>query len=1106
MRERLLELFALAALVWGGFPLFGQHPNLVPNAGFDDSSEFGYTDYDFVTCQGCLGGNAGSGKLAIGDNSTFYHTGYFPCTGHGGAGNFLVVNGDGGDGAWNHPNGTPSDKKVLRYTIPVQPNIYYDFSFWATHLCDGNIVIGTARVDFKVKFNNVTMGSNWAPQYVGNTAFWDQFPTCRWLSGSQTQVEVCIYDDCPWTSDYGDDFGMDDVSFRMAPEYEVAAESFQVSCCNGQPFSIHVLEHCTFNEPVNQPTVPVSVEIAEEAQNGTTTLDGNDIIFTPDAGFVGTDHIRFRVTKYGLSAEAVVTIQVNGKPSDIEISGIPVDHLCVSDFSGFSPSAYCNENGSALIGSGWEYALNPDGSWSALGLDPFNLAPNDYWIRFWAENDCGRSYGDSLLLRVCDAPVLNTLSVSNPPIICEGAWLPADYLAQVEVVSWNNDIGMAGWDVKHGEDDWLPLAETTLLDGDLLRYRAVNGCNEVVTQEVTIHVTQGPAFSGEAYPNPFDPYYCLGATLNMPGDHPQYETHGMATIGFWAYLDGIDYQRIEGTPTLTEEWNDRRVTYVLDSDCGGLIPYSESFVLTVVGLPMVTVSVDVETVCVDTPIDVAVSVDWHHGTPDVNQCSWQYALPAEPTVFYDFDPNEGIPDEGIYLISYHAVAEECGFEAHGEPISVAVIAAGDQWLPEISVCDYYMLPSGDIVTESQVLDSVSNEPCPHTVFQPIVIRHGDTVPEVRSTCRDEFVWHDSVFYRADETQFAYWDTINDDGCPRLVELQLTFGDYDSYTYQETACDAYVWEMKPDLVYSESTQDTVFVPAVGDEDCDKWYYLDLTVGHSSEQTIDTLACTPFSWYGHWCSQPDSTYSYTFILPEGCDSTVHLHLAKAETINQIRMRCDTAIINGMLYDYPVEKLVINTDTLHAQNGCDSVYYKITLTIRSSENIGRIQGDSMVYVATNMLSGVYRYEIDTAGIMGDVGWSLSHPDWIMLDTDPTSCRILVTTLGHAELKASFMTAQCGELERKFNLHAGFFDVDESLPLEVKVYPNPTRGTVTVEAEHLQRVRIADMMGQTLRQEGRFDSDRLTVDLKGFAPSIYLLEVQTEKGRVMRRIVLYE
>ena len=99
-----------------------------------------------------------------------------------------------------------------------------------------------------------------------------------------------------------------------------------------------------------------------------------------------------------------------------------------------------------------------------------------------------------------------------------------------------------------------------------------------------------------------------------------------------------------------------------------------------------------------------------------------------------------------------------------------------------------------------------------------------------------------------------------------------------------------------------------------------------------------------------------------------------------------------------------------------------------------------------------------------------------------------------------------QCGELERKFNLHAGFFDVDEMLPIEVKVYPNPTRGTVTVEAERLQRVRVADMMGQTLRQEDRMDSDRLTVDLKGFAPSVYLLEVRTEKGRVMRRIVLCE
>ena len=1104
MKKGLVKLFLVAvAALWGGLPLFAQHPNLIPNSGFDDASSFSYTDYEFAPWEGGLGGDDGSGKLAIATSSTYCNINFFPCSGHGGSGNFLVVNGDGGDRTvFNLTGNTPSNKKVVIYTIPVQPSIFYDFSFWATHLCNGNVMIGTARVDFKVKFNNESIGNNWTPQFVNNTANWDQFPTYRWLSGNNSQVEICFYDDCVWTSDYGDDFGLDDICFQMASEYAVSAENFSVSCCNSQATTINVLEHCTINQPSGQPSLPVDVEIIEDPQNGVAIVSGNDIVFTPNSGFVGTDQIRFGVTKYGLSDEAVISINVSGQPSGFVISGIPEDHLCADGFVAFSPIGTCDANGSPIINSGWEYATELSGPWNALSL-PLNLEPNDYYLRFWAENDCGRAESEPTPLRVCDKPELNTMTISEPPVICEGAWLPADYLAQVWATSWNNDNGTASWEVSHGDGVWI--LQTSLSNGDWLRYRAENCCGEVVTDAVMVHTTQGPEFTNDPYPNPFAPYYCLGVTLDMPSDHPQFDPHGMNATGFWAYLEGNDYQRIDGNPTLTADWDGRIITYVLDSDCGGLIPYRDQYLITVVLPPEVQLVSVAETVCVGGPVTAEFSVEWHHGTPDLQQCTWRYAPVDNPTAYHDFYPADGIPEEGVYYVNYHAVANECGFEADGaEPKMVTVLFAQDEWLPDISACDSYTHWTGQVITQDAELDSVSDEPCYHIVHQPIVIYHSDSVVEPITSCHDVFYWHDMTFYRSDQTQVAYWDTINALGCDSVRELRLDFGDYNSFTYNETACNSYIWEIKPDTVYTQSAQDALFVPAVDDTDCDTWYYLELTLGHDTIVNVDTSVCGPFSWYGQWCDA-STTYTYQFETPLGCDSVVNLFVTMNKTVtnNRLVSACDTITILGVLYDEP-GVYRIPYDTLVSPHGCDSIVI-ITLNLQNSENIGNIHGESLVYVATNIISGIYRYEIDAEDVIGGIDWSLSNPEWLVIEQEAYFCYVMVTTPGSATLTARFM-ANCGEMERHFFIQANFFDVADYQLVEAHVFPNPTQGQVTVEAEGIEGVRVIDMLGQTLDWIVGEGTDRLSFDLHAFEPSVYLLEIKTVNGTAMRRLVLCE
>ena len=169
----------------------------------------------------------------------------------------------------------------------------------------------------------------------------------------------------------------------------------------------------------------------------------------------------------------------------------------------------------------------------------------------------------------------------------------------------------------------------------------------------------------------------------------------------------------------------------------------------------------------------------------------------------------------------------CGDDIVG-PVPITVLSAENEYLPTITACDSYMLETGEVITESQVVEFEAVEPCFHIVYQPIEIYQSDYVVEPITSCHEDFEWHGRVFYHSDQMQYA-WDTLtNANGCDSIVELNLSFDEYSSFTHNRTACDFYVWEMKPNITYTESTRDSIFVPATGIDDCDTWYYLELTL--------------------------------------------------------------------------------------------------------------------------------------------------------------------------------------------------------------------------------------------------------------------------------------
>jgi len=545
----------------------------------------------------------------------------------------------------------------------------------------------------------------------------------------------------------------------------------------------------------------------------------------------------------------------------------------------------------------------------------------------------------------------------------------------------------------------------------------------------------------------------------------------------------------------------------------------------------------------------------------------------------------------------------CGDYIAG-PVLIRVVAEAEDWLETIEECDYYVLETGEVIHESQVLDFETYDPCRHIIHQPVVINHSDQVTDVITSCHESYEWNGMTFYHSDTPQYSVVTLTNATGCDSIVELQLNFDSYAAFTYDRTACDSYVWDMNPNHVYTESVRDSVFVAAMNEEDCDTWYYLNLTVGHDtqvdggtmsecsgfvwhgvayyndavvydslltagtrcdsivayqlhiidpvetdttivacrpiwwqehyceeegdyqhlfhsvygcdslvtlhfslSEQLyyeFDSLSCEPFQWYEHQCNTDGMICSHVFQTSQGCDSTVVMHVAMSEAVTTIVdiEACDFYEIDGVIYDEP-GVVYIDLENLQTQAGCDSIV-QIRLEIKDSEAMGMISGNPSVYVASNLISGVYRYEIDTVGMVGNVVWSLSNPNWQIVESANDHCLVHVATSGTSTLTASFTVAECGEIERDFVINAGYFGVDEHETNEVQVYPNPTKGTLHVEAKGIESVRLVNMMGQVLEMRDCGHSNNVELNIGGYVPSVYLLEIKTDNGIVKKRVTL--
>lgn len=426
-----------------------------------------------------------------------------------------------------------------------------------------------------------------------------------------------------------------------------------------------------------------------------------------------------------------------------------------------------------------------------------------------------------------------------------------------------------------------------------------------------------------------------------------------------------------------------------------------------------------------------------------------------------------------------------------------------------------------------------------TVYPP-----NDTLIVDASICEGQtFDFHGELYDQ--NGQVAYFDTIDNHGCLKVEKLELTVGEYQMppvvYQYECYAHGtppSWTWD-KTGITYHEDTYDEIILedPEGG---CDIKYRLDLRFHEEFYHEETKVACDAYYWpvtgvtYYESQDRIERTFQHEFG-DTYCDSTyvLHLEIRNYETTNYTlseEENCDYYFWDPQGHEYttsdaydPEDHVFTVSGEYHRTytniQGCDSVV-TITMPFDYTPNPSDIfpmdpanTAPHWVITATEFQINTYDFhiwDINPQCSWDTVTWAFEEPvTWVLepFGNKGKCCKMYVLNQVNdtvwLEARAFNRCAPDEGIVRRYWFVCSFYGMGDQ-DVEAKVYPNPTRGTITIEADNIEQVRVVDMLGQVVEDRRYNCDDSVTLDMGHLSPSIYLLEVKTKDGIVKRRIVL--
>jgi hypothetical protein len=82
-----------------------------------------------------------------------------------------------------------------------------------------------------------------------------------------------------------------------------------------------------------------------------------------------------------------------------------------------------------------------------------------------------------------------------------------------------------------------------------------------------------------------------------------------------------------------------------------------------------------------------------------------------------------------------------------------------------------------------------------------------------------------------------------------------------------------------------------------------------------------------------------------------------------------------------------------------------------------------------------------------------------------------------------------------------AGALRVEESLRVNVRMYPNPTEGNLRFD-QYLSHIVVIDIFGKIVQDFG--PQERGEIDLTSLAQGTYIIKANSRKGKIIDRVIV--
>ena len=198
------------------------------------------------------------------------------------------------------------------------------------------------------------------------------------------------------------------------------------------------------------------------------------------------------------------------------------------------------------------------------------------------------------------------------------------------------------------------------------------------------------------------------------------------------------------------------------------------------------------------------------------------------------------------------------------------------------------------------------------------------------------------------------------------------------------------------------------------------------------------------------------------------------------NRLVEGCDEVVVDGILYSYDT---VVSSHSVDYNEMVDST---VTTTIRLHATQYTALSDTATY--GNDYEG-HGFTI-TADELHMLGITLGDADSVSIILHDT----LTTAFGCDSIVTLTLTFYAKQDDIP--------QVKESVTT-INVYPNPTTGVVTIDAEEMSHVEIYDNEGRRLQDYDAHNRNTLTIDISPYASGIYFVRIHTPHGVTIQKLL---